>query len=136
MQPATLESANAIPLLRTLDIHLTEIGERYAVMAVEVSEKHGNYLGGAHGGLIAALADTACFFPRPLLPSGKVVTTVNLNLNYVRPAGIGDRLVARSEILHLGRRTVSLSVRVNNGEGQLVAHGSATLMVLQQPDAA
>lgn len=134
MKPATLESGNAIPLLRTLDIALTEIGERHAVMEVTVAEKHCNYFGGAHGGLIATLVDTVCFFPRPLLPSGRLVTTTSLNVSYVRPAQVGDRLIARSELLHLGKRTASLTVRVTDGEGRLVAHGSVFLMVLQESD--
>ena len=133
MEPATLESGNAIALLRTLDIRLTEIGERHAVMEVEVTEKHLNYLGGVHGGLIATLVDTVAFFPRPLLPSGRPVTTTNLNVSFIRPAHLGDRLTARSELLHLGRRTASLTVLVLDGQGRLVAHGSATLMALQEP---
>jgi acyl-CoA thioesterase len=134
MQPATLETGNAIPLLRTLDIRLTEIGDRHAVMAVTVADKHCNYFGGAHGGLLATLVDPVCFFPRPFLPSGRLVTTANLNVNYVRPAAVGDHLVARSEVVHLGRRTASLSIRVVNGEGALVAHGTVTLIVLGEPD--
>lgn len=136
MQPATLESGNAIPLLRTLDIHLTEIGEQHAVMEVTVADKHLNYLGGAHGGLLATLVDTVCFFPRPLLPSGRMATTSNLNVHFLRPASLGERLSARAELLHLGRRTASLTVRVVNGEGELLAHGSATLMILQEPQPA
>jgi len=132
MESATLASGNAISMLRTLDIHLVEIGERHAVMEVTVAEKHCNYYGGAHGGLIATLMDTVCFFPRPLMPSGLLVTTSSLNVNYVRPARLGDHLVARSELLHLGRRTASLAVRVSDGDGQLVAHGSATLIVLRE----
>ncbi len=132
MEPATLETGNAIPLLRTLDIRLTEIGDKHAVMEVVVAEKHGNYYGGAHGGLIATLVDTVSFFPRPLLPSGRPVTTSSLNVSYVRPARMGDHLIARSELLHMGRRTASLAVRVVDGEGRLVAHGSATLMVLSE----
>ena len=130
MQPASLESANAISLLRTLGIRLVEIGDRHAVMAVEADGRHLNYLGGVHGGLLAALADTVCFFPRPLLPSGQAATTVNLNVNYLRPAATGDRLTARSELLHLGRRTASLTVRITDGQERLVAHGTATLLLL------
>jgi len=133
MQPATLETGNAIPLLRTLGIRLTEIGELHAVMEVDIDDRHGNYFGGAHGGLIATLVDTVCFFPRPFLPSGRLVTTSNLNVNYVRAATPGDHLVARSEVLHLGRRTASLSVRVSKAEGDLVAHGTVTLIVLGEP---
>lgn len=130
MQPATVESANAISLLKTLGIRLVEIGDRHAEMQVEIDERHRNYLGGVHGGLIATLLDTVCFFPRPLLPSGQAATTVNLNVNFVRPAAVGDRLSARAELLHKGRRTASLTVRVADQQGRLVAHGTATLMLL------
>jgi len=134
MQPATLESGNAIPLLKTLGIRLAEIGERHAVMEVDVTERHGNYFGGTHGGLVATLVDTVCFFPLPFLPSGRLVTTSNLNVNYIRSSGPGDHLTARSELLHLGRRTASLSVRVTKGSGELIAHGTVTLIVLSDPE--
>ncbi len=130
----TLERGNAIPLLRTLGIRLTEVGERHAVMEVDVDDRHRNYYGGAHGGLIATLLDTVSFFPAPLIPSGRVLTTTSLSVSFVRPAKVGDHLVARSELLHMGRRTASLSVRVADGDGRLVAHGTAALMILSEPE--
>lgn len=130
MQPATLKSANQISLLKTLGIQLAEIGDRHAVMTVTADDRHLNYLGGVHGGLLAALADTVCFFPRPLLPSGQKATTINLSVSYLRPAAHGDQLTARSELLHLGRRTASLSVRITDQQERLVAHGSATLLLI------
>ncbi|MBW2505312.1 MAG: phenylacetic acid degradation protein, partial [Deltaproteobacteria bacterium] len=41
-----------IAFLETLGIELTEIGERHAVMTVTVDDRHLNYRGGAHGGLL------------------------------------------------------------------------------------
>jgi acyl-CoA thioesterase len=137
--PATLESANSIPFLAALGIRLVEIGDRHAVMQVEVGPDHRNYFGGVHGGLIATLVDTVCFFPRPLLPSGREVTTTSLAVSYVRAPKLGDVLTSRSDLLHLGRRTASLAVRVEDQRGALVAHGTATLLVLggaAEPDAA
>ncbi len=128
--PATLESANRIPFLASLGIRLVEIGERHAVMRVEVGPDHRNYFGGVHGGLIATLVDTVCFFPRPLLPSGREVTTASLAVSYVRAPKVGDALTSRCELVHLGRRTASLTVRVEDQKGALVAHGTATLLVL------
>lgn len=129
LEPATLESGNAIPLLRTLNIHLREIGASHAVMEVTVEEQHRNYFGGAHGGLIATLVDTVSFFPSPLLPSGKSCTTTNLSVTYIRPALLGDVLTARSELIHMGRRMASVEVKVKNQEDKLVAHGTITLML-------
>jgi acyl-CoA thioesterase len=118
--------------LQTLQIRLCEIGDRYAVMEVTVGDIHRNYFGGAHGGLLATLVDTVSFFPRPLLPSGRSCTTTNLNVNYIRPAALGDTLTARSELIHLGRRTASVRVDIVNQEGKLVTHGTATLMLLEE----
>ena len=131
LTPATIESGNAIPLLQTLGITVGEIGERHAEMSVMVDARHLNYFGGAHGGLLATLADTVCFFPRPFLPSGIRVATVNLNVNYLRPVSLGTLLVARSEIVHLGRRTASLRITLRDGkDDRVVAPGTATLMLL------
>lgn len=131
IEPATLESGNRIPLLQTLGIQLREIGDRHAVMEVTVSDMHRNYFGGAHGGLLATLVDTASFFPRPLLPSGTFCTTTSLNVSYIRPAALGDRLTARSELVHMGRRTASVKVDITNQKARLVAHGVVGLMLLE-----
>jgi acyl-CoA thioesterase len=67
------------------------------------------------------------------------VTTASLAVSYVRAPKIGDVLTSRSDLLHLGRRTASLTVRVEDQRGTLVAHGTATLLVLDggsEPDAA
>lgn len=132
IEPATLESAGKIPLLQTLGIRLCEIGDRHAVMEVIVSDCHRNYFGGAHGGLLATLVDTASFFPRPLLPSGTACTTTSLNVTYVRPASVGDTLTARSELLHLGRRTASVRVEVVNQKGKLIVHGTVSLLMVPE----
>ncbi len=127
-----LDHGQRVPMLQAMGIRLTEVGDRHATVEVEVGDAHRNYYGGAHGGLIATLVDTVCFFPRPLIPSGLRLATTSLAVAYVRPARVGDRLVARSELRHLGRRTATLSAHVTDGEGRLVAHGTVTLMVLAE----
>jgi len=124
------EKVQDIPFLKTLGVSVQEIAERHAEMTVTIDDRHLNYMGTVHGGLISALVDTVCFFPKPLIPSGLKLTTVDLNVSYVRPALKGDTLVARSELLHLGRRTARLTVKVTDQDHGLVAYGTATLMVL------
>jgi len=119
-----------IPFLKTLGVSVRVIAEQHAEMVVTIDDRHLNYMGTVHGGLISALIDTVCFFPKPLIPSGLKLTTVDLNVSYVKPALQGDTLVARSELLHLGRRTARLSVKVTDQDHGLVAYGTATLMVL------
>ena len=124
------DDAPNVPFLKTLGVAIKEIADTYAEMTVTIDERHLNYMGGAHGGLISALVDTVSFFPRPLIPSGLKLTTVSLNINYVSPAKPGDTLLARSELLHLGRSTASLSVKIFNQHKKLIAHGTSSLMIL------
>ncbi|MBW2511673.1 MAG: PaaI family thioesterase, partial [Deltaproteobacteria bacterium] len=58
-----------------------DITEKHAEMTVTIDERHLNYMGTVHGGLISALVDTVCFFPKPLIPSGLKLTTVDLNVS-------------------------------------------------------
>jgi len=127
--PEALNTDHASPMMNTLGIRIKEIGESHAIIEVMISGIHGNYFGGAHGGLLATLVDTAAFFPRPLLPSGRACTTTNLSITYVRPAVAGDILTARSELVHLGRRLASVTVTILNQKQKLVAHGTASLML-------
>lgn len=125
------EVADRVPVLRNLGIKLLESGDNHAVMTMTVGEEHANYMRGAHGGIIATLADTVSFFARPLLPSGRRLTTTGLTISYVRPAAVGEVLTARSELLHLGSRTVSVAFRITRGDGKLVAHGTTALMFIE-----
>jgi len=128
MPDVTLDTINAIALLRTLGIRCTASGDDFARMEVTVDARHLNFYGGAHGGLLATLVDTACFFAAPLIPAGRRLTTSQLNVSYLRPVAAGDHLIAQSKILHLGRRTVHLDVSIVNQLGKPVVHGTATLL--------
>ncbi len=119
-----------IALARHLGFELLEVGPETAVMAVTVDERHGNYLGGLHGGVLAALVDTVAFFPGRLLPSGLRFTTEGLELHFMRPAGPGARIVARADILRLGRRVATVQVQAKAGQGQLLCHAVATLLTV------
>ena len=96
-------------------------------------ERAGCLIGSAEQTITATLADTVSFFPRPFLPSGREVATTQLNVSYVRAARVGDTLTARAEVLHLGRRTASLAIRITDQEGRFMPHGTSGLMFLDAP---
>ena len=95
MTPDSQDRSVDVPFLKTLGVSLRDNGDDFAEMEVTIDQRHLNYYGGTHGGLIAALADTVCFFPKPLIPSGLKVTTVDLNISYVRAAHVGDHYMDR-----------------------------------------
>ncbi|GAB4252922.1 MULTISPECIES: PaaI family thioesterase [Deferrisoma] len=119
-----------IGLARHLGFELLEVTAETAEMAVTVEARHGNYLGGLHGGVLAALVDTVAFFPGRLLPSGLKLTTEGLEVHFMRPAGPGARITARAEILRLGRRVATVQVQARDQAGSLLAHAVVTLLTL------
>jgi uncharacterized protein (TIGR00369 family) len=57
------------------------------------------------------------------------LTTVEMKLNYLAPAEKG-KLVAQGRSIKMGRTLALGETYVRNGEGALVAHGTATMMVV------
>lgn len=68
------------------------------------------------------------------LPPGKVCTTSELTINYLRPAGLdAERLVAHAEVIKAGQQTGLTQARVTDANGRLLAHTSSRLVVLDVP---
>jgi uncharacterized protein (TIGR00369 family) len=76
--------------------------------------------GQAHGGAIATLVDsTATFCCSAML--GKTVPTMNIRVDYLRPAG-GTDLTATARVVRAGRTVALVDVEVHSGD-KLVAVG-------------
>lgn len=76
-----------------------------------------------HGGVISALIDTAGGLAAwSALEEGESVSTVDLTVDYLEPAGLGADLRAAAELLRKGNRVCHVRVRVTQ-EGVLVAEG-------------
>lgn len=65
------------------------------------------------------------------MPPGKVVTTSDLTMNFVRPASVSSqKLLARARVIHLGRSVGLSEATVEDARGRLVAHGTCRCFVL------
>ena len=97
------------------------------VVALPHRESLGNGQGAAHGGVIAALMDTAgtaavwCGhdFTRA---RGRRNGTVSMSVNYASSARLDD-LVAHATCVRRGGSMNFAEIRVEGAEGRLVAHG-------------
>lgn len=82
----------------------------------------------AHGGLLAALCDGAlgiaalsCVVEHECL-----VSTVDLNIKYLRPALLNDKVVAYAEVIQQGKRLLFSEAKVYNQRQELLATSSGT----------
>jgi uncharacterized protein (TIGR00369 family) len=108
-----------------------------AIFEVTVDETHLRTMGIAHGGLVATLLDSclgcACW---TLAPPDHHVVTVQLNINYIRPAWLGEKLRAHAEVRHAGQMTAVSRGEVRTTDGALVAAATGTFMYLPLPGGA
>ena len=74
-----------------------------------------------HGGVIASLIDVAGDFALVILVGGGV-PTINLRVDYLRPAGSGG-LSATATVRRAGRTIGVVDIDVTDGSGKLVAVG-------------
>jgi uncharacterized protein (TIGR00369 family) len=76
-----------------------------------------------HGGVLSALIDTAGGAAAwSALASGESVSTVDLRIDYLEPAGLEAPLRAEAELIRKGNRVCHVRVAVTQGD-RLVAEG-------------
>ncbi len=117
-----------IAFVKLLGIKILEISDEEAIASMKVKKNMGNYMESLHGGVIASLIDTIAFFPGKLLPSGRKITTTSLEVKYIRPVSVGEKLTAKAKILHLGKKIGIIEVSVTNSFEKLVAKGMVSVI--------
>src|SRR5947208_14301960 len=66
------------------------------------------------------------------LPAGKVLTTSDLTMNFLRPASVqSERLVARAGLIQAGRSLGLSEVTVEDAQGRMLAHGTTRCFLFQ-----
>jgi len=101
-----------------------------SVLEVELEEKHLQPFGYVHGGAIASVIDAATFWAVfPQVKDGMGLTTVEVKANFLAPVQKG-KLVVKGRCIKIGRTLALGEAYVNSAEGNLIAHGTATMMIV------
>lgn len=83
----------------------------------------------SHGGAVAALMDAtlgvACL--SSVCEEGRVVSTVNLSMQFLAPAKLNDELEAVGEVIKSGKRLLFAEAKILNQHGELIATGTGTM---------
>jgi uncharacterized protein (TIGR00369 family) len=101
-----------------------EAGEAH--VALDATPHHLNLRGSLHGGMIAAVADTATGLAiRSMLEPGRAHATVQLDIHFLAPGSAG-RIVALGRTVRVGRRLGYAEADVVDEAGTLLARATAT----------
>ena len=129
-EKALRKAVEAAPYYQLLQIRLEEIDAGFARFRMPFRRELVQAYGVAHGGAIASLADTAVAFAlMTLIQPGERVTTVEMKINFLAAVSEGE-LIGESRVVQKGKRLALAEMEVKDGNGELVAKGLATYMIL------
>lgn len=129
---AVRRSVNPCPYFDLLSMEIERLAWGEASVAIAVQRKHLQPYGIVHGGVFASLIDATTFWAAyTQLPEELGMTSVDLKLNYLAPLAAG-RMLGRGKCLRAGNTLYLAEASiVESDTGQLLAHGTSTLMVLK-----
>lgn len=127
---ALQDSVRTAPYPHLIGMTLDAIDLDCCRIELELGERHMQPFDIVHGGVLATLIDTATFWAAFLrLPEDAGLVNVDLKLNYLKAVTHG-RLRAEGKCLRAGRQISYAEASVFDEAGELVAHGTSTLMSL------
>jgi uncharacterized protein (TIGR00369 family) len=125
-----IDMVNTSPYPKHLRMQLASISVDQAVVKLNTEQCHLQPFGIVHGGVLATLIDTATFWSVFLrLPEDAGLVNIDLKLNYLKSISTG-LMTAQGRCIRAGRTINYAEASVKDKEGNLIAHGTSTLMVL------
>jgi uncharacterized protein (TIGR00369 family) len=111
------------PIMNTLAIEPGAAEDGKVSFTLDPQEFHLNPFGMVHGGVLAAMLDTAmgCAV-HSLLPAAVGYVTSEMNVRFLRPALLtSGRLTCTGEVVHPGKSTMIASARVVDADQRVLA---------------
>ena len=133
MCDATRTSFGGVPINRYLGFRLVSRSDAEAIVELDVRPELLQEYGVVHGGILAALADTASvYLIQPALSDAESMTSVEFKVNFLAAARPGaDVLRARASLIRKGRRIALCEARVVQGETE-VLRGLFTYLISER----
>jgi acyl-CoA thioesterase len=97
------------------------------VVALDVEDRHLNFLGGGHGGMVFSLAD--CAFSLASNSAGPVAVAIDTHMVFTAPARTGNRLTATATELSRGRTLATYHVTVVRDDGRAAGLFTGTVHI-------
>ncbi len=121
----------AQPFTRLLGLVIVEFGNGKATLSMTPGDAHLQHRDMVHGGVIAALIDTATAFAAGSRLGPQVVTDT-LTINFVKPTPAGHELFAEAEETHASGRLSVVRCLVFDGDRNIYATGAGTVRLSRE----
>ena len=125
-----LHIINSSPFFKHMSMQLISIEFDTTLIELQASKSHLQPYGMVHGGVVATLIDTATFWAAFMRISENAgMVNIDLKLNYLKSFQEG-LLRATGTTIRSGHSISYAEAKVMDAAGELIAHGTSTLMTL------
>lgn len=114
------------------ELELYEKNKRL-IISLPVEAHQTNPVGVMQGGYIAAAFDNA-FGPFSYLLAKKPVTTIDMNIQYIRGVQVGQRITVEAKLISKGFSTLMMSAEIKNEKQKVVAMATTNLLMIKIPE--
>lgn len=115
---------DASPFALYLGMTVEELSKGYAKIKMPVRPEYLNFENMLHGGVVSSLLDQA--FGCCLNTLDYVYVAVQLNINFMSTAPVGETLFAEGKVVHAGNSLGIAEMTVKDSKGKLIARASGT----------
>jgi uncharacterized protein (TIGR00369 family) len=113
-----------------LGMEILDIGDGYIRFTFKDKAKLRNLSGKAvHGGAICSILDAAaCLALDTLLPLDVLAVTVNIQVDFLMPLGVGKEVFAEGRVVRLGNNLSVSEAKLVDSEDNIIAKAITTLV--------
>ncbi len=119
---------NPSPMSSWLAGIIREVAENHIAVEFTVRPEMVNPYKTLHGGAIALMIDETIGENVFLLQTDKVYVSVNLQVDFIRPAHLNEKILAKSHIVRKGSTIVHAECHLYNQNHELIAKGTSNLV--------
>jgi uncharacterized protein (TIGR00369 family) len=122
------QSFSRSPLMNLYGARLSQVDEGFVELTVDRKEDLLRTAGSFHGGVIAALADTAGGYAAAATSEDDVhVVTVEFKISYLREAR-GEEVIARAKVVKNGKRLIVVAADIYTRKKEKEVHVAIALL--------
>lgn len=99
-------------------------------LAFEVREEMTNPVATLHGGWMAVMLDETIGMSTFVVSNGRFYATVNLSVDFLSSAKIGEVVTARAVIQRKGRRVINVQGEITDSRGAVIARATSNLIAV------
>jgi len=116
----------------TVPMKITLIETNRVIMEAQGDERHLNPSNTIHGGFIATVLDSVMSASiRTILKAGEDLTTMEINVKYLKPVLPGVELFAEGRVINISNRIGTAEGTLKNDAGELLAFATTSCMIFR-----